>query len=567
MAERKRAIIPIGIYDSALSNTTYTAEGASIYVLPQGATVKTGAASGNSSVVVYDPGGLSSTDEVKVYDLSGSGVGGLTDPLTELTTPLSSLTISTVAYNSSTDDWTITFSGTFGFDINNGDRLAISYLNSGDYLTLYSAAKGAGTISNPISVPANGIIDFYAEAEGFDIYIGAGTASIDPGYYQDFFDIPTIPVGTDNRFILETVDAPGTTHTMDEDTGILVITGGATLTTLDECEPGRVVYVMSGDGNSVSLAYSAVSAAGKIYSSLAGSLTIRNSRPSVLVGRLVSGEPMWMPVNATGFLSEMGDVTVSTPASGDVLKYDGSGWVNSEVIGAAANPIIGYIKTGTTPGGASYFARGNGFGFYLNSTVTANRTITVPDTDGTLCYLETAQTITGLKTVYDSALEIVDAGDPTAKVSWDLQYVATGTDRAISAAPRTMDMHNLASFWLQSDEITGAGNYPLGFFPYAGSIAEVYVAIDGTTYSGTIQIRYGAASTARLTTGGTDVWAAPYALATNSSIGYTITSFNNSAPNNHLLWLDVTAAAGTINSMRVHIRLVASSGVFANGTV
>ena len=159
-------------------------------------------------------------------------------------------------------------------------------------------------------------------------------------------------------------------------------------------------------------------------------------------------------------LSDLGDVTISSAASDQVIKYDGSGWVNASVPAGSANYIL--IGQGET---SAYSNSGSG------SSLTTNSYLEIYDTSP-------KNTITGasLTTSNDWTSSVtLPAGQYFVQCQTKVSFSASGY--LLYSLANTSNNSNLSAGALIGDNAT---SYASG----VASTIQSYISLSGNTTLG-----------------------------------------------------------------------------------
>lgn len=324
-------------------------------------------------------------------------------------------------------------------------------------------------------------------------------------------------------------------------------------------------------------------------------------------------------------LDGLSDVTITTPASGEVLKYDGSGWVNGAVAGSGTVTSVGLsVPTGLAVTGSpitssgtlaittalSGLIKGTGSGFaaavagtdyladitgetlsdlsdvtitsiasgevlawsgsaWINNTLAeagiaaASHVHAASDiTSGTLAVarggtgagtLPVVSNYTGGATVsaYLSGIDTALAAKLAASAvsSYGLTLIddadAATARTTLGAAKASADVVSKGGYWESpaTDDL-----FVLFFTPVAITVSKIVAVLVGSG-SITYTVRHDPDASAtgnEIVTGGSTV--------TSSTTGGVVTTFNDATiPANSWVWVKLTAVSGTVDGMNITI--------------
>lgn len=421
----KKVVFPIQIAEADNQYRTKAGGGLSASILKAGAT-HTGADFAGDAVALLAAtftvdtlGELAVGANLDVFDATNSAARGY------------SLTVGTITYDAADDNYDVTFSAAAGavtFDIDDGDRFVFTNI-AGNRLSLFDDASGDNVKSNPVVLGVDGMLQFYAREERFDLYVSG--PDVTDNYVA--FDVPIGQMSASEiNLAFETV-ASGAAVQCARDTTLLFVTGSSTISTLADADDNRLLFLIpTGAGIGLSVV-STVTADNQFYAAASGTLSLVQDRPLFLVSRTSGGFRYWAVQAGGAALSftDLSDVNEPSPVVGDLVQFDGSEYVGAKSFGALANPITSghVLHTGFKLVNGSSFALG-----FNAAALTTDRTLTLPDISGTLILSTGTQTVSGQKTFDDSAsgLRIKSLTGTDRVVRFDVSAIDNSTVRTVS---------------------------------------------------------------------------------------------------------------------------------------
>lgn len=314
---------------------------------------------------------------------------------------------------------------------------------------------------SPVAITGTGLIEGYfvhpvdgSELRDVDIYVAGG--GLNPGVFAR-----NVPYGGN----VQAVDLNGVAKataanvTIDDDTGVVELTGVGPVQKFLKARPGRRLHVWTDEvSGTVSFATTSIPASDDLILGPTGatSVTLKQHRVYCLIGVVKSGFNVWMLDEALVDLDldDPTNVTVVGTTVGSVLYCFAAGgtgqWVAAAAIGSLASgvwaAIVGDPATSywrDQVGGFKYQIRPVSGGFTLD------RTFRLPGGSATEDEIVTkagnAQTITSEKTIHDDKLLIADPVDVTKKTRIDSGAVSASSTRVLSMADRDLDLAKLAA--------------------------------------------------------------------------------------------------------------------------
>lgn len=279
----------------------------------------------------------------------------------------------------------------------------------------------ADTITHPIDVPENGIVEGYVDWRGLDVYV-TGTTITDNWYA---FNVPTSSGETGPlRLKSESVTADTLTN-IDADTSIVIVTAATNpIALLEHCAPGRVVIVYAATSG-VQLSALATKNDNTIYESVPRTIDVTQDAPLMLVGQEASANvaywaPLTAPIQFDIDLDTLTDVSTLGAVAGEVLGYNGSTWEPLSDLGTAAAPLSSLHIDTQASGVGLRITNGSGFDAQLGSaSLTADRTYNFPnvaDISSEIVVNVGTQSISGTKSFTVPGFQMVE-GTKTAAFS------------------------------------------------------------------------------------------------------------------------------------------------------
>ena len=178
----------------------------------------------------------------------------------------------------------------------------------------------------------------------------------------------------------------------------------------------------------------------------------------------------WGAIPSVSILDDVGDVTITSATSGDILKWNGSAWVNDSALLAAKAPLASPTFTGTVtiPSGASISGFAPLASPALTGTPTAPLAVTATSTTQIATTSFVQQEITALIGGAPGALNTLT--ELAAAINNDASYATTLTTALALKAP------------LASPTFTGTPTLPTGTIATTQSPGDNTTAVATTAF-------------------------------------------------------------------------------------
>ena len=125
---------------------------------------------------------------------------------------------------------------------------------------------------------------------------------------------------------------------------VIEIAATGTLSTITPTSNSEfdLIYLLAASGATVTLTHDATGAAGKVRLLAAANKTLSETSPTILICRTIGANKEWIEYGGgiTNTLDDVGDVTITSNSSGEILKWNGSAWINNTLAEANIQPIV-----------------------------------------------------------------------------------------------------------------------------------------------------------------------------------------------------------------------------------
>ena len=319
---------------------------------------------------------------------------------------------------------------------------------------------------------------------------------------------------------------------------VIEIAATGTLSTITPTSNSEfdLIYLLAASGATVTLTHDATGAAGKVRLLAAANKTLSETSPTILICRTIGANKEWIEYGGgiTSTLDDVGDVTITSNSSGEILKWNGSAWINNTLSEAGIAPVASPTFTGTV----------NGANLILSGDLTVQGTTTT--IDSTTINIQNAFVFEGATA--DNFETTLTTVDPTADRTVSLPNATTtlvGTDTTDTLTNKTLTSPTLTTPVLgtpSSGTLTSCTGLPLST-GVSGTLPLGNGGTGFTTYA-TGDVIYASATNtlAKLTAGsnthvltlasGVPTWAAPaggsativHTFTNTTTTGYTGTA-------------------------------------------
>ena len=196
-----------------------------------------------------------------------------------------------------------------------------------------------------------------------------------------------------------------------------------TLTPTDSFEFDIIYLIAKSTATAVTVTHDASGGAGKIRLLAGTNKTLSVTSPTILICRTISSVKEWVEYGGgiTNALDDVGDVTITSNASGEILKWNGSAWINNTLAEANIQPIVSNVsdtEIGYLDGVSSAIQT------QINTKVTTSGALGTPSS-GTLTSC-TGLPLAGLSTTTVSRALVSDGSgviSPATTTSTEIGYV------------------------------------------------------------------------------------------------------------------------------------------------
>jgi len=355
---RKKLIHTVGLYNSAASNAVATPGAGTIAALyPAGATVVSWS---GVAGIVKDPGGLQVGDSLQLWQVAD---GSDTDI---------SCTIATIVETGTPSIWAVTVDTTPSTLPVAGDRII-----STTVATMYANPRDtSGTPASSISISGGGTIEGYFDERALDLYVSGG--GLTAGFKQ--FGIPVNP---GPALAVESITGAGSS-TIDDDTQVVELDDSSATIISNITYPrlGRMIYVVNRAGYAVGLLATTIpSSDGDILS--ANSVPLADNAGIVLLAVTEGSYTVWVPVGSLGDvdLADLSNITGTTGGLlGDVLRVSSTSPFQLSSGQSFGDTATGNFLAGALDPDSTYYKSGvYKFRLQLAAALAADKDFELPD--------------------------------------------------------------------------------------------------------------------------------------------------------------------------------------------
>ena len=240
------------------------------------------------------------------------------------------------------------------------------------------------------------------------------------------------------------------------------------------------------------------------FTGAGGELTIDTTKNTIVVhdGSTAGGFPLAKESGLASTINALTDVTVTSVASGELLKYNGSAWVNNTLAEAGIQPYDATIVVDADIGASvQAYNANNTADANLNSFVAA---VTLPTSDGTTGqFLKTDGSGNVTFATIPTINTLNDVGNVTITSAASGQYLQWNGSAWINAAVEAFNVQTLTTtavtqVAIASYAVATYGGVKVVITAYDSaaterSITEIIITHDGTT---AVATEYGQVNTA-----------------------------------------------------------------------
>ena len=119
-----------------------------------------------------------------------------------------------------------------------------------------------------------------------------------------------------------------------------------TLTPTDSAEFDIIYLIGKSTATAVTVTHDASGGAGKIRLLAGVNKTLSVTSPTILICRTIGANKEWIEYGGgiTNSLDDVGDVTITSVASGDIVKWNGTAWVNNSLVSAGIQGVVANVN-------------------------------------------------------------------------------------------------------------------------------------------------------------------------------------------------------------------------------